>query len=437
MGYNLLYIKKFYNNKIIYLLLSILNIIFTSSFLLLKGNEILGFILYLYLSILLCIYLLRLNDKFLFFWIISVWNLRFIFSLINNYFFSLPDSTGDAILFEKFAWLNAKNWHAGLEGVRTSSSYLYSAFLGIFYYLFGRVELIGQLLNILMSIIIIILIYKIIIMITLNLKYARIGAFLVGVFPTSNLYSVLLLREMILIFLFTLSLYFFVKWFYTNKFIYFVLSVIFPLIAGPMHQGIPFAAIGYFIIYGLYNHKRNKYRTINFRLVISIILFSIIFMIAAPYLLYRIPGLDKLFSVGFFQNTVRGDAGYLANLVSTSYFDIMWQTPIRILYFYFSPFIWMTESATDLIGIIDGFLYLILFYYSIKSFKIIDHRSKELFKAFVIVLFIMSFVFSWQTSNYGTAIRHRHKILMLLIPFASIGIRNNLFHKLLTNIKIK
>ena len=133
----------------------------------------------------------------------------------------------------------------------------------------------------------------------------------------------------------------------------------------------------------------------------------------------------------------RGRAQYLGGMSVNNVFDFIWQTPIRIIFFYLTPFIWMISTVGDLVGLLDALLLFFLIYYSIKSLYVTAGKQKNLIKGLLIAFIVISIVFSWGTSNYGTAIRHRQKMLVLLIPLASLSLKYSIFVKILNRISIK
>jgi len=106
--------------------------------------------------------------------------------------------------------------------------------------------------------------------------------------------------------------------------------------------------------------------------------------------------------------------------------DFFWQTPIRIIFFLFTPFIWQVRTSLDLFGFLDAISYIIMSMFIISNFKkIFKDRSALLISLFLLGCLI---VFSLTTSNYGTALRHRAKFAPLMIvlsaPFLSQYIEN-------------
>jgi len=120
-----------------------------------------------------------------------------------------------------------------------------------------------------------------------------------------------------------------------------------------------------------------------------------------------------------------GRGAYLAGYYPGSTVDIVLQTPVRVIYFLFMPFPWKVSGLADFIGFIDVFLYAILIVYTAKAFRNLDKYGRFILLTILSVALVEIVVFAWGTSNFGTAIRHRQKVVCLLITMASIGIVKN------------
>mgnify|MGYP001455787764 CR=1 FL=1 len=96
--------------------------------------------------------------------------------------------------------------------------------------------------------------------------------------------------------------------------------------------------------------------------------------------------------------------------------DVVVKGPIRVLYFLFAPFPWMIRDVVDLLGLIDSCLYA----YFIMIMWRMRHTIKQDFPtlSLAIALIAIVFVFGLAVGNYGTAIRHRAKIVVIPIVLA-------------------
>ena len=91
--------------------------------------------------------------------------------------------------------------------------------------------------------------------------------------------------------------------------------------------------------------------------------------------------------------------------------------PIKILHFLFGPFIWEINTIGKYVILIDSLLYLALFLILAFNFNKI-YQDVSLFYIFIFIILIVC-VYTLGTGNYGTAIRHKCKFLILLFVLIS------------------
>ena len=120
-----------------------------------------------------------------------------------------------------------------------------------------------------------------------------------------------------------------------------------------------------------------------------------------------------------------GRTHYLEGFVPESYLDLVWHTPVRLLFFMFTPFPWMIDTIGDLLVMLDVLVYITLLYYSFKGLKKIFKFRKIETICLVFIVFSIATMYSWGTVNYGTAWRHRAKLAPFLILMASVGLTNS------------
>ncbi len=374
--------------------------------------------------------------------------LRSALAYFHRFVFSLPDSTSDAIGFERKAWEAASAWISGMDyTVSLTGSHYYPKIIAYIYYFLGRVPLVAQFLNVLLGTIVIYIVYKTILVLFKNIKAARIGAFITAIFPTLNLYSAILLRETFIVFFFALSFYFFSLWIKKGNIKYIILSVSAIFLSAIFHGALFLIGLAYLFFFCFYFPKEKRWRLFSKQLVVGIVItviYSCLFFgffgsnipnipriaytkIETGIANYKIeaelekieaPKITETLERSVFKRAV-GKTSYLENVKADNFFDISWQTPIRAFYFYLAPSLKNIKSSLGLMGFIDILFYLFLFIFSIKTLKLIRKEDKALFIALILIFVVFSVVFAWGTSNYGAAVRHRQKIVFLLIVTSS------------------
>ena len=71
------------------------------------------------------------------------------------------------------------------------------------------------------------------------------------------------------------------------------------------------------------------------------------------------------------QMSTRGTAAWPKWTIANQPSELIYKTPVRAVYFLFSPFPWNLKSTNHLIGMLDAFLYMYLFYLILKNRKVI------------------------------------------------------------------
>ena len=204
-------------------------------------------------------------------------------------------------------------------------------------------------------------------------------------------------------------------------------AVVLLLPASALHGGMGFIEIVYVFFFSFYHPKKKRWVAVSLNSLIAILL--IIFTIVAfgDLISNKLPqDISLLFSPDYLrertQIAARDRAAYLTGFAPTSPLSMLLQTPLRILYFLYTPFVWMVSAAVDVVGFFDALLYIFLSIYAFKGLASHRRKDKLLFWGIVLILVVFLLVFAWGTSNYGTAIRHRQKIVWLLSVPAAIGI---------------
>lgn len=297
----------------------------------------------------------------------------------------------------------------------------YTLFLRELIALIGHNRIVLEYFNVIMSLLSMIFFKKCLLMINENNKKRILFALSIFAFaPTNILLSIALLRETTMILLNILSLYSFIKWYKGSNQSYFLLSLLLIFLSSWFHSGMLLAVIGYSVFYVIYSRGLKK---ITFHRNTFISLLLIVIIIAVLYRIFgssvtnyfeKIKSLDDL----TVQRNV-GNTDYLTFINNTkSHLMIFLYTPIKIVYFYISPMIWDCKtSGTLFVFCFSSVIYIYLLMKLLKNKSI----NKSLTIGIIIVLFFLSVTYAWGTSNAGTALRHREKLLPYLILLYSIS----------------
>ena len=381
------------------------------------------------LLLLACLILLfQLDDPILRNILIVALVVRLLLALIQAYTaVNLPGAGGDSIAFERHGWLNAQAWRDGGEAGRTMGAYYYSSFIGIIYYFFGRFPFLVQFANILFSLFTVYLLYNTVYSITGIKRNAQIAAIMIVMLPTLNVYSAILLRETIIVMFTALSFYFFVEWMKKGKVTKLIGSFVALTAAGALH-GPLFLLVWVMVAFVvIYSPRDKKFRFVRGQIVPAAVIAVLAMILIGSIITYQLPGdLSQIFTPDFLRGVIErrslSRTSYLVEILPYSYFDLFWQTPLRVLYFLFTPFPWMISNVKDVFGFLDILIYTGLFYFSYKGSKKLWKNNKQIVIASFLVIATLVVMFAWGSANYGTAWRHRQKIAPYLVVIASIGV---------------
>lgn len=269
-------------------------------------------------------------------------------------------------------------------------------------------------------------------------RIAYQNAIILTIFPFLIIHSIFLNRESFVVFFLALGVYLLARWYNVNNTSYLFGGMIALLGSAMFHAGMAIALIAISIAlfvrlcWFVYKKKPVSFLKLSMLFLMAIAGFGILLLSATAIAnLMQSGGLVYLTDIRLLVDArsegfalARGRAAYLVGFNPSSPIDILWHTPIRVLYFLFTPFPWMMQSPLDLIGVADAIFYILLFIGIFKSLTLITKDQRKWF--ILVVIFFLILAFAWGTSNYGTAIRHRSKFLVILLPLAASfpGIRS-------------
>lgn len=346
-------------------------------------------------------------------------------SLIVVYFagINLPESSGDAKNF--FLEGRAVFDYLFFDGDKVKVINPYSNVVGTTMVYSGDNLILALILNTICYIIIAYALYEIIKILSDGDKKSAVrGVWILSLFPMDILYSAVLLREQTIIMFLALSFLFLLKYIKQGKIVDFLVSVLFHVGSVLFHSGILFLLVVHLYVLIFYRKKSKiikfKALKISFLGIFGLVLFKILgntYKFAFLKDIFNIEFLNHVVVGRFLASTGTGRTMYLMNLVPSSTLEFIIYLPIRIFYFLFSPFVWMIGGVADIFVMVDGGIYLILVILAWKKLKLLENKLK---KAIIFYFLAFTVVFSIGTTNYGTAMRHRHKILWLICAVSVI-----------------
>lgn len=308
--------------------------------------------------------------------------------------------------------------HGYTEGVQ-----FYSKLVACIYYLFGAVMEIPVFFNIMISMFADILFYKVLRNNDLSLRSMKLFLLIFMLLPWRNLQSLYMLREAIPTFLVVVVIFYLQKFLFYEKNRYVVQAMFFSAVAMLFHSGLLALAVVTLFMVIFYNSEEAAFQMKKsniYRGLVVVALLGLMIVVAGDSLFYKfilIFGKDET-AVAAWAAAVADNAGsvYLQGLQYTSIVDIVWQAPIRLVYFLISPMPWDWRNIKDIGAFcFDSMVHMIGVVYLLRNFSAVSGRTRVFVKVVFLMYLFAALTFGAGTFDSGTAMRHRAKITSMII----------------------
>ncbi len=360
---------------------------------------------------------------------LTAWAVRMLLLLIHHQIFVLLPGRGDARTFYLEALDFSQLGFAGALGEFTvTHSTGFSALMGAMLAMFGRAIMVMELLNISMGLAVVALVYRLALNCGADRSQAKRAALIMALVPSTAQYSVVALREMILVLPFMLGLVALTARRTHATVDGMILFSFWCGVAAMFHGGMILGIVGLgagaFIFQMFASRLPGQPRPNIFMNLLLMALFAGLVSLTGN--LVGEVGLNKVsdFSGGNLvdqinvatQSAARGGSGYLHDFSVDDYGDVALSVPLRLFYFFFSPLPWDIRSVGHVIGFLDVLLYAFCFREFWRAYKANALSPKVLMVLGVVMTIAMAYAFG--SSNAGTAIRHRAKFSYALVAIA-------------------
>ena len=349
---------------------------------------------------------------------------RLVTIFLGNFLVILPDSWGDATVFELKAWEYSQDGFFGVLSNFPSNepSLFFSWILAFFYSLTDRSVIMAQSLSLLFGMGSVLLGSRLAHKIWSEKTSIKVG-WILTFYPTLVLYSCLVLREAYVWFFLLIVLYGIVCWSKDRGFK--SLIIIFIGFSGAtfFHGGMFIGGFIFLIIFILFYFieiikSLNTLKiSINSLVIFSLSIISIIYLISISHFIPKLGSFELMFDVERLLGEIEGRninrAAFPEWTIPITAFEYIYKAPIRVIYFIFSPFPWDIKIFSHFFGLFDGIFHMMLFILFIKNFKSI--WSDQSLRIIFIILASYFVVFGLGTGNFGTGIRHRTKFVIVSI----------------------
>lgn len=304
-----------------------------------------------------------------------------------------------------------------------TGAYLYSWFVAAIWRITGVSLFLIRIINAFLSYYCCVLGYELSKMIFNDEKKSKKVLLIIALFPNLLRFSAYFTsRETLFVFLLLLAIKNLYLYYKNRKYKYVLRFIIVTIINTIIHV----SAIALFIVLFLMFIRNSK----NKKELFGVIIFAVLITLLGIFLFKNNIGTEKLYlnkggldaeKISWIQEaSADGRAAYLKGFSSNNIVITIFQIPIRIIYFLYTPFIWMVREVIDLLGLLDAILYIWITFLVLKVYKQRKKKNKKLFEVYLFyAIFAMILMFSIGTSNYGTAIRHRAKLIIPLIVLAT------------------
>lgn len=254
---------------------------------------------------------------------------------------------------------------------------------------------------------------------TNNRNLAKITIFSLMLIPTQIMYSITYLREMHIQVFLVFSIYFLVKYLKIRRLWYILWSLFFSMLCSATHSGMIVVVVVVVATFILYDSRR---RELRFNLIKLVILgVGFIILMQTPLwnqIAGRFSDIESLSDVVDKTAIVVEANTTYTTLKAENNFQFILYTPYKSVLFALSPLPWHIRGINGLIvWVIDALPKAIILFYVTKYFLFYKPEENSYDKAykqiFFILLILFYFVYGNGTEAYGTALRHRLKVLPL------------------------
>ena len=333
-------------------------------------------------------------------------------------FFTLPNSGADSLSY--YYWAQQVGQNISLLGSDLRGG-PFSKIIGTVYFFTGTSRALGQYINVLLGMSLVLIVHRITGMLKLSARARRNTLFFAAFFPNSMVMSAIFLREISATFLVAASLYFFIRWFLRPGLRDMVLSLLMLAFSSMFHSGVIGIFLGYAFAFLFYKHRTKRF-FFTTNTILSFVIVAVAVYLATNVFQEQLFGkfakVEEIEDVYQTANSRIGGSAYLLNLKINTLWQFFLFGPIKMLYFLGAPMPWDWRGGMDIFTFVaDSSLYLyvlVLLFRNRGQFG----RQKPLVTALALMLLGAVIIFGIGVSNAGTAVRHRQK----LVPIFLVGI---------------
>ncbi|MFP3357264.1 hypothetical protein R0K17_07830 [Planococcus sp. SIMBA_143] len=302
------------------------------------------------------------------------------------------------------------------------TSTVYVPFLSGLYYMIGEQRVYSQFLNIACWVFSAVFLFKSLNYLQIEKKLSFIALLIFTLMPNSIFMSSILLREALIIFFTTVSLYYFLRWIGERSFLQFGWAVVLSILAMMFHTGM----IGLLLVYiasFVWLERGKMGRKISTPLIYLLFVGGIAFLVFQNSDVFLSKFVTEEGGTVDYEIFAEGGSVYLASFSGLSGIAALLVAPLKMFYFLFSPLPLDWRGVGDIVSFLfDSTVYLFLI--GATLYGLFRSEMPVRTKIFILLVIGMTvFIYSYGTQSAGTAMRHRNKIIPLLL--LSFGAANS------------
>jgi 4-amino-4-deoxy-L-arabinose transferase-like glycosyltransferase len=348
---------------------------------------------------------------------------RATLALIQAYVSPLPISGADDERFIRWATAWSEGGLSSLHEHFALGAKLYIWLIALAYSVFVPSLLLVISINVLFGTLIVWTVYQLSLQLW-GVRAARRAAIITALFPVLAMYSAVSMREVAVGYPLVLGVFMFARWRLDYRLRWVIGAVIAFAVASAFHSGAAvLILVAMLLVIEDWKSHLSRARTVSLlRTTLALSFCGLLFaaMLSTGRGLEKFGG-DEVATIGEIEgyqvSTARGRTAYLQNLTIRTPLDLVWQSPIRVGFFLFGPFVWQIRSPLDLFASAEGLIYLLLAWPIFRNRRRIWRNSGA--RGTLILMGSLVLVFALASSNYGTAMRHRAKAVPVMIALAA------------------
>lgn len=117
----------------------------------------------------------------------------------------------------------------------------------------------------------------------------------------------------------------------------------------------------------------------------------------------------------------KAGSAYLKGLNFSSFGEVLQVMPVAACYFLLAPLPWQVASIKQALGLLDSFWLLLVYLYFLKGIRELVRRQRRLAWALLTFVLLGVALSGVMQANAGSAMRHRPMFTLLLFPVAVYG----------------